>query len=238
MRLSLPVHGGDRRRDLLHRPWHRLDLAGLRRGARLGDAAGLDGLRRRRAFRPDPELAGQAARGGDLDLQRRVVLAVIVGVVRRLRQRFPVLEFPDFVYVQDADVPADPVHVIPGADVMPDPGVTVELRQLRPRQALEIRFLEPDQPRIQRVGDLADRKSTRLNSSHTVISYAVFCLKKKNTTGECRRRELGSCRISRDRTRKSTRAWCRTSTRLGSISGRCPPRDASSYISVSTSGSS
>src|SRR5947207_7663289 len=27
---------------------------------------------------------------------------------------------------------------------------------------------------------LGDRKSTRLNSSHTVISYAVFCLKKKN----------------------------------------------------------
>ena len=26
----------------------------------------------------------------------------------------------------------------------------------------------------------SDRKSTRLNSSHTVISYAVFCLKKKN----------------------------------------------------------
>src|SRR5690606_41951650 len=28
----------------------------------------------------------------------------------------------------------------------------------------------------------ADRKSTRLNSSHVKISYAVFCLKKKNTT--------------------------------------------------------
>src|SRR5215204_7233323 len=27
--------------------------------------------------------------------------------------------------------------------------------------------------------ELGDRKSTRLNSSHTVISYAVFCLKKK-----------------------------------------------------------
>src|SRR2546430_12780043 len=27
--------------------------------------------------------------------------------------------------------------------------------------------------------DLADRKSTRLNSSHSQISYAVFCLKKK-----------------------------------------------------------
>src|SRR3954449_5207354 len=34
----------------------------------------------------------------------------------------------------------------------------------------------------------ADRKSTRLNSSHTLISYAVFCLKKKkhNTTGAAR----------------------------------------------------
>src|SRR2546430_12616369 len=35
-----------------------------------------------------------------------------------------------------------------------------------------------------------DRKSTRLNSSHSQISYAVFCLKKKNTrvttsTGHC-----------------------------------------------------
>src|SRR5947207_4858110 len=29
-------------------------------------------------------------------------------------------------------------------------------------------------------GLVLDRKSTRLNSSHTVISYAVFCLKKKN----------------------------------------------------------
>src|SRR5260221_6840232 len=30
--------------------------------------------------------------------------------------------------------------------------------------------------------DFTDRKSTRLNSSHTVISYAVFCLKKKKNT--------------------------------------------------------
>src|SRR5260221_7710285 len=34
--------------------------------------------------------------------------------------------------------------------------------------------LAPYQPHL-------DRKSTRLNSSHTVISYAVFCLKKKKT---------------------------------------------------------
>src|SRR5260221_7168067 len=31
----------------------------------------------------------------------------------------------------------------------------------------------------QHAGNFRDRKSTRLNSSHTVISYAVFCLKKK-----------------------------------------------------------
>src|SRR5690606_40341213 len=31
----------------------------------------------------------------------------------------------------------------------------------------------------QRAADLKDRKSTRLNSSHVKISYAVFCLKKK-----------------------------------------------------------
>src|SRR6185503_20491929 len=33
-----------------------------------------------------------------------------------------------------------------------------------------------------------DRKSTRLNSSHGYISYAVFCLKKKNNTTESPKR--------------------------------------------------
>src|SRR5438477_8105781 len=33
------------------------------------------------------------------------------------------------------------------------------------------------------VGNSADRKSTRLNSSHMSISYAVFCLKKKRPLG-------------------------------------------------------
>src|SRR5690349_22757073 len=33
-------------------------------------------------------------------------------------------------------------------------------------------------------GRQADRKSTRLNSSHVEISYAVFCLKKKKRTSE------------------------------------------------------
>src|SRR5258708_17462749 len=32
------------------------------------------------------------------------------------------------------------------------------------------------------LGQVVDRKSTRLNSSHQIISYAVFCLKKKKIT--------------------------------------------------------
>src|SRR5256885_6747815 len=36
-------------------------------------------------------------------------------------------------------------------------------------------------PRICASSSSVDRKSTRLNSSHLVISYAVFCLKKKKT---------------------------------------------------------
>src|SRR5438034_2652226 len=42
-----------------------------------------------------------------------------------------------------------------------------------------------------------DRKSTRLNSSHTVISYAVFCLKKKNCVDWAElRRFTGNSRTS------------------------------------------
>src|SRR3989442_8916691 len=50
--------------------------------------------------------------------------------------------------------------------------------------ALEAAAREPGVGRVQ-----GDRKSTRLNSSHVRISYAVFCLKKKNQT---RRPESGT----------------------------------------------
>src|SRR5258707_8320600 len=67
---------------------------------------------------------------------------------------------------------------------------TTLFRSLPPRVGLDRRhrnrrFLEPDrrQPRAVCVTTIADanrdRKSTRLNSSHANISYAVFCLKKK-----------------------------------------------------------
>src|SRR5437773_8387244 len=77
--------------------------------------------------------------------------------------------------------------------------VPVQLRRVRQRGGFVPRVLRA--PRLHRsqlhrvpvpggrAGDLLgsadptqDRKSTRLNSSHITISYAVFCLKKKNTT--------------------------------------------------------
>src|SRR5260221_12138313 len=54
---------------------------------------------------------------------------------------------------------------------IPPPGP----RQARAPPLCEDRLPGPE-------GHPPDRKSTRLNSSHTVISYAVFCLKKKNNT--------------------------------------------------------
>src|SRR5207249_11364547 len=78
------------------------------------------------------------------------------------------------------------------AALLEDPGVAVGVAEVSERAvvaALGIRAWYP-RPRIE-MPDLADvhpsldefgardRKSTRLNSSHVSISYAVFCLKKK-----------------------------------------------------------
>src|SRR2546426_9331539 len=68
-----------------------------------------------------------------------------------------------------ADTPDPPS---PGEARDPDPA---REGSAGPRPALLAR-LEEDPP-------ARDRKSTRLNSSHLVISYAVFCLKKKKILG-------------------------------------------------------
>src|SRR3712207_8478312 len=57
--------------------------------------------------------------------------------------------------------------------------------RLRRRCALRAKMLPGDPPcrvldGLRLLADHEDRKSTRLNSSHANISYAVFCLKKKN----------------------------------------------------------
>src|SRR5204862_3649272 len=54
---------------------------------------------------------------------------------------------------------------------------------LVPLQTARYRLIGTDRLRsiTAQATDLKDRKSTRLNSSHVEISYAVFCLKKKKT---------------------------------------------------------
>src|SRR5260221_10308457 len=47
----------------------------------------------------------------------------------------------------------------------------------------------PSRKEAQAIYEQRDRKSTRLNSSHTVISYAVFCLKKKKKNNNSTQRD-------------------------------------------------
>src|SRR5215211_3208898 len=67
----------------------------------------------------------------------------------------------------------------------------------------------------------ADRKSTRLNSSHTVISYAVFCLKKK----KCEREGRGTSTNATDKWGARSRLCsARTHGALCFLMIRPPPR--------------
>src|SRR5256884_3286082 len=58
----------------------------------------------------------------------------------------------------------------------------VRFQMMQNRLYLSNYLLSGDSREVERMNDGArvDRKSTRLNSSHGYISYAVFCLKKKN----------------------------------------------------------
>src|SRR5256885_7746092 len=72
------------------------------------------------------------------------------------------------------------------------------------RKRAAVQELVPVEQRSVGVAGIADRKSTRLNSSHLVISYAVFCLKKKKIEN---RKEP-----SRDRTPDATASDFYTNT--------------------------
>src|SRR3712207_8028790 len=74
-----------------------------------------------------------------------------------------------------------------------------------------------------------DRKSTRLNSSHANISYAVFCLKKKDAQR--------SCIYVRDPT-SGDRTRAAPDTKLYPDDGACRIRDSRSPASAVTARSS
>src|SRR3712207_8882496 len=58
--------------------------------------------------------------------------------------------------------------------------VDLGLRREVARGGRDVACVDVDVLRIRAFARPRDRKSTRLNSSHANISYAVFCLKKKN----------------------------------------------------------
>src|SRR5204863_7192873 len=68
------------------------------------------------------------------------------------------------------------------ADRPPGPARPAMVQEPRLRTRHADRVWRQDPARRPRGHRAADRKSTRLNSSHVEISYAVFCLKKKNKT--------------------------------------------------------
>src|SRR5256885_12293268 len=59
--------------------------------------------------------------------------------------------------------------------------VDAGIRQRRHDSTSHVTVADELDARASGADAVQDRKSTRLNSSHLVISYAVFCLKKKNT---------------------------------------------------------
>src|SRR5256885_6735851 len=71
------------------------------------------------------------------------------------------------------------IKPVPASAVSP-PAQVADASSARPRTPVTAPWSQarPSSPDVL----TEDRKSTRLNSSHLVISYAVFCLKKKNTT--------------------------------------------------------
>src|SRR5207244_12670527 len=66
--------------------------------------------------------------------------------------------------------------------------VAVRVRLGHPLLALD-RLEAAELADAARRGQVVDRKSTRLNSSHQIISYAVFCLQKKKQEGTTRARQ-------------------------------------------------
>src|SRR5205807_10622680 len=96
-----------------------------------------------------------------------------------------------FMFFLDSYVPPRDLHSFPTRRSSDLAGLVEALPELPPRGRAAVAEVEVDgRGRDEQLGHAhaekclrralrRDRKSTRLNSSHLVISYAVFCLKKK-----------------------------------------------------------
>src|SRR5205085_11346404 len=91
---------------------------------------------------------------------------------------FPTRRSSDLQPRRGSDVPEILSVILAGLEAWYNTGMS------KPRQPAENLFRAVEETNLRSAQPLAalahaDRKSTRLNSSHSQISYAVFCLKKK-----------------------------------------------------------
>src|SRR2546427_7588721 len=96
-------------------------------------------------------------------------VAVVTGAARGVGREIALLMARQGAHVVVNDYGGSEVGL--GADRKPADEVVDEIRRAGGQAAAN----------YDSVATMADRKSTRLNSSHSQISYAVFCLKKKKT---------------------------------------------------------
>src|SRR3712207_7060862 len=132
---------------------------------------------------PPPSAA--AAPGGSTSIARAMRTVLFVGAGRHQRRAIlrarelglrvvAVDRNPDAPGLAEADAP----EIVDFADV-------ARVVAVARRHAVDgVLTVSADRavPVVAHVADELDRKSTRLNSSHANISYAVFCLKKKKNT--------------------------------------------------------
>src|SRR5438874_6539831 len=109
--------------------------------------------------------------------------AAFVGKIENLRQVFYDSSFPNMLlslhpeYVMVHQLwPQSPERTLIVCDWFFHPAAFTR-KDFNPEDAIEFWDMTNKQ-------DWQDRKSTRLNSSHVEISYAVFCLKKKRQDGD------------------------------------------------------
>src|SRR5438034_9186656 len=133
----------------------------------------------------DPRLPSRMERFGD-DTDPAVVAETSRYLVYQVR--WPVVEglFGGGLLVQPRGPPVACGVVLPDADQTPEQlmglaaGGKIESQAARLLAENGFELVLPTLVSRKKLQTDEDRKSTRLNSSHTVISYAVFCLKKKS----------------------------------------------------------
>src|SRR5699024_12816703 len=102
--------------------------------------------------------------------------SVLVSSCRSPRSFLLFFVFTDTITIEASSLSLH--DALPISNTLPEVGISSAVRIL-----MMVDLPDPDGPtrKTNSPSSILDRKSTRLHSSHVSISYAVFCLKKKNT---------------------------------------------------------